>query len=531
MATLLAHPIYHIFDLVDPYYRTVKNGGSIGDTAHVAGGGYHISREDLIKHGQSGDYSIQYKDDKVGPSNLAAALDLTYTDLAELELMTHRVMNACAAGDPRVAGLRENIGTIDGKNVCGFNRVSSGNGSRSKIGVHPTGYSDRSHLWHGHLSILRKYVNDVNLMIGLAEVIAGVPAGKFGWVANGTSAPEVWDGKSFPGADKFYIGANGPYITLLGMRLVVHGWTGYSDGPGPDFSATDQAGVKWFQEKQGWTGTDADGIPGQLTWALLLSNPTPVVVPPIVVTPVPPVIPTTPPVVVVTNGIPEFVGVSFNGEWQGFASTKAKADSWSVRLPVLVNAVASTGAVVCQTQEMGEKEAADFYAALEKKTGKPWAYQRFGPLNTVAWRTDIFDYDKTVNIDTPDYGQYPGRGYCEAWLLDKNGNRLRLGSGHNPVKTAADSKYQEATVQMIVDGVNDEIDDWPLIWGDDTNNKQGHNDGMWAVLKKNGYDWIYSGIDAVFSNFGAVVTMKKTVDLKNGSDHNMLVYTAKTTKK
>lgn len=89
-----------------------------------------------------------------------------------------------------------------------------------------------------------------------------------------------WDGKSFPGADAFDIGSRHPAVKLLGERLVAHGWTGYKSGPGVPMSETDKAGIKWWQEKQGWTGTGADGIPGPLTWSTLMEDPDPVVIPP-----------------------------------------------------------------------------------------------------------------------------------------------------------------------------------------------------------------------------------------------------------
>jgi len=398
----------------------------------------------------------------------------------------------------------------------------------------------------------------------------------------------AWDGKTFPGTTNFYIGVNAPYVTLLGQRLVIHGWSGYLDGPGPTFTETDKDAVLWFQKKQGWTGANATGIPGPETWKRLMLDPQPVVIPPIQVPPVeepeepelppvetptepevPPVVePTpelcatcpfapvvveppvsqpaveepvvvTPPVVEVPKpvetpkpatpkpapGIKSLIGASFNAQWPGFSSTKAKA--WSSRVGGLAKAVKGAKADFVMTQEMGSSEAASFYRAL----GSDWEYQRFGPLNTVGWNKKKLTYVKTLEIDTPDYGQYPGRGYLEAWLKDSDGNRLRIGSGHNPVKTAADGKYQEATIQMIVSGVNNEEDDWPLVWGMDTNNRASKNSGMWSVLKKYGYEWISSGIDAVFFNFDAIVTKEKVVDLDDNSDHNMLVFKLRTTKK
>lgn len=73
----------------------------------------------------------------------------------------------------------------------------------------------------------------------------------------------------FPGASFFRVGRTSGLITAMGRRLVAEGWTGYKFGPGPVFTRTDIKAVAWFQRKQGWTGSDADGIPGPLTWQRL----------------------------------------------------------------------------------------------------------------------------------------------------------------------------------------------------------------------------------------------------------------------
>ncbi|KOV18653.1 hypothetical protein ADK60_26830, partial [Streptomyces sp. XY431] len=40
----------------------------------------------------------------------------------------------------------------------------------------------------------------------------------------------------------------------------------YTSGPGPQWSQTDQASYKAWQEKLGFTGANADGWPGRTTW-------------------------------------------------------------------------------------------------------------------------------------------------------------------------------------------------------------------------------------------------------------------------
>lgn len=73
----------------------------------------------------------------------------------------------------------------------------------------------------------------------------------------------------FPGASYFFIGRTSSLITAMGKRLVAEGWTGYKVGPGPVFTWTDRAAYAWWQRKLGYSGADADGIPGPTSWAAL----------------------------------------------------------------------------------------------------------------------------------------------------------------------------------------------------------------------------------------------------------------------
>jgi hypothetical protein len=196
--TYAPKPLVSLFEHVRPYFDSEKFGGVVGDANH--GSGYHVSPADLHRRGIAGtDYSMQCPADLRGAARLptaASAVDLTFSRLDELVTVTRRLRKACTPGstrgyDPRVEPLREHIGTLDGRNVCGYNRVATGSGSRSRVGWTPSGFSDSSHLWHAHLSILRDYTDDLNL-IGLAEVVAGQSKGKFGWRPDPRfNAPEV----------------------------------------------------------------------------------------------------------------------------------------------------------------------------------------------------------------------------------------------------------------------------------------------------------------------------------------------------
>lgn len=81
-----------------------------------------------------------------------------------------------------------------------------------------------------------------------------------------------WDGKSYPGSERLQAGAEGPWVTLLGRRLVAHGYDGYQVGPGPVWGPADSAGVVWLKQQQGWSG--GPGV-GQATWDLLMTEPQP----------------------------------------------------------------------------------------------------------------------------------------------------------------------------------------------------------------------------------------------------------------
>ncbi|AYG82669.1 hypothetical protein DWB77_04853 [Streptomyces hundungensis] len=78
---------------------------------------------------------------------------------------------------------------------------------------------------------------------------------------------------AFPGASKFGPGAVNGHVTRVGQMLVKRGGSRfYTEGPGPRWGPADQNATRAFQQAQGWTGADADGIPGARTWALLVQG-------------------------------------------------------------------------------------------------------------------------------------------------------------------------------------------------------------------------------------------------------------------
>ncbi|MFJ1869302.1 peptidoglycan-binding protein [Streptomyces sp. NPDC088097] len=78
---------------------------------------------------------------------------------------------------------------------------------------------------------------------------------------------------AFPGAGKFAAGADNPYVAELGKMLIGRGATRfYPKGASTKWSDADRAATLAFQQAQGWTGADADGVPGEHTWRLLVQG-------------------------------------------------------------------------------------------------------------------------------------------------------------------------------------------------------------------------------------------------------------------
>ncbi|WP_246144239.1 peptidoglycan-binding protein [Actinacidiphila oryziradicis] len=78
-------------------------------------------------------------------------------------------------------------------------------------------------------------------------------------------------GGEYPGSASFGPGAFNDHITQLGSMLMRSGGRPYyRSGPGPRWGEADRRAVVAFQRAQGWSGEEADGIPGPGTWRLLL---------------------------------------------------------------------------------------------------------------------------------------------------------------------------------------------------------------------------------------------------------------------
>jgi hypothetical protein len=85
--------------------------------------------------------------------------------------------------------------------------------------------------------------------------------------------PEPVETTPYPGAAYFGPGAHNKYVTRLGRMLVERGAQRfYTTGPGPRWTDADRRATRAFQLAQGWTGPEANGLPGPHTWKLLVTG-------------------------------------------------------------------------------------------------------------------------------------------------------------------------------------------------------------------------------------------------------------------
>ncbi|GAA3371839.1 hypothetical protein GCM10020367_24260 [Streptomyces sannanensis] len=98
-----------------------------------------------------------------------------------------------------------------------------------------------------------------------------VPYRYKGLITGGAAGPA--NTPAFPGITYFGPGAENVHITQLGQMLIERGAEKYyGEGPGPHWGDADRLATQAFQRAQGWSGADANGLPGPRTWKLLVSG-------------------------------------------------------------------------------------------------------------------------------------------------------------------------------------------------------------------------------------------------------------------
>jgi hypothetical protein len=161
MPARITPALWRLWTQFDTLESTVLLGGIF-----AAKRGYHNTRA-MNQHLWPGDYSIRLPLDKLGPADKAGAIDLTMS-AAAMRRYTARLDAAAKARDPRLYPggqpvLREFIGTKDGRRVYCYDLVE-------RREYHNR---DSTHLWHIHLSVTRKYVNNWAALAGVLSVLTG----------------------------------------------------------------------------------------------------------------------------------------------------------------------------------------------------------------------------------------------------------------------------------------------------------------------------------------------------------------------
>lgn len=174
----------------DDLEKTVIFGGALARKP-----GYHNKRVALPRS----DYSAggQVAADAQGPGDKCSAIDLTMSDAA-MRLYTTRLDKAARARDERlfIGGepiLREFIGTKDNRTVyCYVLKGGRPLGVGADAGPDPG--RDRTHLWHLHLSIVRRFLATRAAFERLLSVLRGESLAA--WRARTKTTPAVSGGNS-----------------------------------------------------------------------------------------------------------------------------------------------------------------------------------------------------------------------------------------------------------------------------------------------------------------------------------------------
>lgn len=148
--------------------------GIVGDRAHALRGGYHIGRN----FQPAGNYSTSLVRDRGGDGDMACAIDISFAP-ADMIVATTRLINAARSNDPRVRGVREINGTLNGRTTVNYDVVISGQNYTP----------DSTHLWHIHLGCFRDTAQTLVVINGIADVINGVPIGQYQPSTGNTTTP------------------------------------------------------------------------------------------------------------------------------------------------------------------------------------------------------------------------------------------------------------------------------------------------------------------------------------------------------
>jgi murein L,D-transpeptidase YcbB/YkuD len=249
--------------LWEAQYASAVFSGIVGDQAHQASGGYHIS----IENQPATNYSVTRGDDKAPPGNWArdeaAALDMSMAK-ADMVASTRRWMAVWSdRADPR----RVYFNAFNGW-------VGSGNAQRWDMVTNSVGTATNDHQWHQHTEWRRRFVNDPMSYLAMDSINKG--ESKETWIAahGGAVIPPTPKPPVKTVWRKGDIDGDG---TVRHIQQFYHDvfpayrWTiKYKPGQmiGVDGNYEDQTAA-WVTEFQKRTGLSQDGETGPNTFAMM----------------------------------------------------------------------------------------------------------------------------------------------------------------------------------------------------------------------------------------------------------------------
>lgn len=239
-------------------YKSAVISGIIGDSAHKARGGYHISRED----NPSGNYSVTRPDDQYGQRSAASAVDMSMNP-ADMILCTKRLYVAYKnTKDPR----RKYINAFNGWN-------GSGAPVRYDVYANKSAAASADHKWHEHLSIRRKYVNQPSALDAILSLLKGESVEAY-LKSVGVSAPPPLPPTTAPAYPGEVLRRDDnmkpdPNVKKWQEQMRRRGWTSIGEADGVFGEKTEKV-VKALQAASKVT---VDGEIGPVTWALPWTRP------------------------------------------------------------------------------------------------------------------------------------------------------------------------------------------------------------------------------------------------------------------
>lgn len=109
------------------------------------------------------------------------------------------------------------------------------------------------------------HIADVNFIKAGQKLFVSAPTGAG---APSGSNPVSTD-QPFPGVEFFRQAPRSPIIVAMYERLIEEGCSAFTEPPDDQWSQEDRESYAMFQRKLGFSGSDADGMPGPLSWSRL----------------------------------------------------------------------------------------------------------------------------------------------------------------------------------------------------------------------------------------------------------------------